>query len=70
MADAKHGVQGRRQWPKIHLAMGTTTSGIRAVDFTPGSDGDSLVLPESSTRPNCTLMAMHSQDAALAAWDV
>jgi hypothetical protein len=42
----KHGVQGRRQWRKIHLAMDTATSDIRAVEFTPGSDGDSPVMPE------------------------
>jgi hypothetical protein len=42
----KHGVQGRRQWRKVHLAMDTATSDIRAVDFTPSSDGDSPVLPE------------------------
>ena len=37
----KHGVQGRRQWRKVHLAMDTATSDIRAVEFTPRSDGDS-----------------------------
>jgi hypothetical protein len=42
----KHGIQGRRQWRKVHLAMDTATSDIRAVEFTPGSDGDSPVLPE------------------------
>lgn len=42
----KHGVQGRRQWRKVHLAMDTATSDIRAGEFTPGSDGDSPVLPE------------------------
>jgi hypothetical protein len=42
----KHGVQGRRQCRKVHLAMDTATSDIRAVEFTPGSDGDSPVLPE------------------------
>ncbi len=41
----KHGVQGRRQWRKVHLAMDTATSDIRAVEFTPSSDGDSTVLP-------------------------
>ena len=40
------GVQGRRQWRKVHLAMDTATSDIRAVEFTPSSDGDSPVLPE------------------------
>jgi len=42
----KHGVQGRRQWRKVHLAMDTATSDIRAVEFTPSGDGDSPVLPE------------------------
>ena len=42
----KHGVQGRRQWRKVHLAMDTATSDIRAVEFTPSSDGDSPLLPE------------------------
>jgi hypothetical protein len=41
----KHGVQGRRQWRKVHLAMDTATSDIRAVEFTPSRDGDSPVLP-------------------------
>ena len=42
----QHGVQGRRQWRRVHLAMDTATSDIRAVGFTPSSDGDSPVLPE------------------------
>ena len=55
----KHGVQGRRQslpdrrlpaiaerGRKVHLAMDTATSDIRAVESTPSSDGDSPVLPE------------------------
>ena len=42
----KHGPQGRRQWRKVHLAMDTATSDIRAVEFTPSSDGDSPVLPD------------------------
>jgi hypothetical protein len=42
----KHGVQGRRQWRNVHLAMDTATSDIRAVEFTPRSDGDSAVLPD------------------------
>ncbi len=46
----KHGVQGRRQWRKVHLAMDTATSDIRAVEFTPSSDGDSPVLPELPDR--------------------
>ena len=31
----KHGVQGRRQWRKVHLAKNPAQSDIRAVDFTP-----------------------------------
>jgi len=42
----KHGVQGRRQWRKVHLAMDPATSDIRAVVFTPSRDGDSPVLPD------------------------
>ncbi len=42
----KHGPQGRRQWRKVHLAIDTATSDIRAVEFTPSSDGDSPILPE------------------------
>ena len=42
----KHGVQGRRKWCKVHLAMDTANSDIRPVEFTPSSDGDSPVLPE------------------------
>ncbi len=42
----KHGPQGRRQWRKVHLAMDTATSDIRAVEFTPSGDGDSPVLPD------------------------
>ncbi|WP_343504176.1 IS5 family transposase [Alloyangia pacifica] len=42
----KHGVQGHRQWRKVHLAMDPATSDIRAVEFTPSRDGDSPVLPE------------------------
>ncbi len=42
----KHGVQGRRQWRKVHLAMDTATSDIRAVEFASSGDGDSPVLPE------------------------
>ncbi len=40
--------QGRRQWRKVHLAMGTATSDIRAVAFT--SSGGSPVLPEVRDR--------------------
>jgi len=42
----KHGVQGRRQWRKVHIAMDPATSDVRAVKFTPSRDGDSPVLPE------------------------
>lgn len=42
----KHGIHGRRQWRKVYLAMDTATSDIRAVEFTPSSDGDSPVLPD------------------------
>ena len=42
----KHGVQGRRQWRKVHLAMDIATSDIRAVEFTPSREGDSPVLPD------------------------
>ena len=42
----KHGVQGRRQGRKVHPAMDTATSDIRAMEFTPSSDGDGRVLPE------------------------
>ncbi len=42
----KHGPQGRRQWRKVHLAMDTGTSDIRAVEFTPSRDVDSPVLPD------------------------
>jgi hypothetical protein len=33
----KPGVQGRRQWRKVHLAMDTATSDMRAVEFTPST---------------------------------
>lgn len=42
----KHGTSRRRQWRKVHLAMDTTTSDIRAVEFTSSRDGDSPVLPD------------------------
>jgi hypothetical protein len=42
----KHGIRGRRQWHKVHLAMDPATSDIRAVEFTPSCDGDSPVLPD------------------------
>ncbi len=41
-----HGLQGRRQWRKVHLTMDTAVFDIRAVEFTPSSDGYSPVLPE------------------------
>jgi hypothetical protein len=42
----KYRVQGRRQWRKAHPAMDPATSDIRAVEFTPGRDGDSPLLPD------------------------
>ena len=42
----KHGVQGRREWRKVHLSMDIATSDIRAVEFTPSREGDSPVLPD------------------------
>ncbi|WP_295537298.1 IS5 family transposase [uncultured Thioclava sp.] len=33
----KHGVQGRRQWRKVYLAMDTATSDIRVVEFPPAA---------------------------------
>lgn len=42
----RHGVQGRRQWRKVHPAMDTATSDIRAVEFTPRREGDNPVLPD------------------------
>jgi hypothetical protein len=36
----------RERGRKVHLAMDTATSDIRAVKFTPSSDGDSPVLPD------------------------
>ena len=41
----RHGVQRRRRWRKVHLAMDAVTSDIRAVD-TPSREGDSPVLPD------------------------
>ncbi len=46
----KHGVQGRRQGRKVHLAMATATSDIRAVEFTPSSDGPSHGLQANHCR--------------------
>lgn len=42
----KHGMHRRRQYRKVHLAMDTATGDIRAVEFTPGNEGDSPVLPD------------------------
>ena len=41
----KHGPSRRRQWRKVHLAMDTATSDIRAVEFTSSREGDSPTLP-------------------------
>lgn len=41
----KHGPSRRRQWRKVHPAMDTATSGIRAVEFTSSREGDSPTLP-------------------------
>ena len=45
-----NGPQGRRQWRKVHPAMDTATSDIRAVEFTPGSDGPSRGLHANHCR--------------------
>lgn len=42
----RYGVQGRRQWRKVYLAMDPATSDIRAVEFTPGRNADCPVLPD------------------------
>lgn len=42
----KQGVQGRRQWSKVHPAIDTATCDIRAVEVTPSGDGDSPPLAE------------------------
>ena len=61
----KHGVQGRRQWRKVHLAMDTATSDIRAVEFTSISDGDSQVLPELRGQiPECEDIGTLTADGA------
>ncbi len=41
-----HGTRRRRQQRKVHLAMGTATSDIRAVECTSSREGDSPVLPD------------------------
>ena len=48
----KHGPQRRRQWRKVHLAMDTATSDIRAVEFTPSREGDRI---GRSTRLNSVM---------------
>jgi hypothetical protein len=47
----KHGVQGRRQWRKVHLAMDTAISDIRAVEFTP-SRGERQPRPTGPAWPD------------------
>ncbi len=42
----KHGTHRRRQYRKVHLAMDAGSGDIRAVEFTPGNEGDSPVLPD------------------------
>ncbi len=46
----KHGVQGRRQWRKVHLAMDPATSDIRAMEFTSSSAGPSRGLQANHCR--------------------
>jgi len=49
----------------VHLAMDTATSDIRAVEFTPGSDGDSPVLPELLDQiPRCKEIGTVTADGA------
>ena len=61
----KHGVQGRRQWRKVHLAMDPATSDIRAVEFTPSRDGDSPVLPDLLSQiPKSELIGTVTADGA------
>ena len=42
----KSGPQGRHQWRKVHPAMDTATSDIRAVGLAPSREGDSPMPPE------------------------
>jgi hypothetical protein len=42
----RHGPSRRRQWRKVHLAMDTAISDIRAVEFTSSREGDSPTLPD------------------------
>ena len=46
----KHGVQGPGQWHKEHLCVDSAALGIRAVEFTPSSYGDSPILPGCSAK--------------------
>lgn len=41
----EHGVQGRRQWRQVHLAIDVATSDIWTVEFTSSRDGDLPVFP-------------------------
>ncbi len=41
----QHGPSRRRQWRKVHLAIATATSDIRAVEFTSSREGESPTLP-------------------------
>ncbi|MDN5567368.1 MAG: IS5 family transposase [Paracoccus sp. (in: a-proteobacteria)] len=61
----KHGVHGRRQWRKVHLAIDPATSDIRAVDSTPNRDGDSPVLPDLLSQiPKSELIGTVTADGA------
>jgi len=42
----KHGVEQRRQWRKVHLAIDADTFEIRAVEVTDNSIGDAPMLPQ------------------------
>jgi hypothetical protein len=42
----KHGLSRRRPWRRVHLAIDTATSDIRAVEFTSSREGDSPTLPD------------------------
>jgi len=42
----KHGVEHRRQWRKVHLAIDADTFEIRAVEVTDNSIGDAPMLPQ------------------------
>ena len=55
--------QSRDRGRKVHLAMDTATSDIRAVEFTPSSDGDSPVLPELLDQ-NCSTSSPRAKKSA------